>query len=207
MRPRWLLAFVPTFTLLAAFAAEGEAAEPLTSGIDRANFDPSVRFQDDLFHAVNGGWLAKTEIPATAPITARSRSSPNRPKRTSAPSSRAAPVPARTQRTLKRRSGTCTPRIWTRRGPSGLASNPSPTHSRRLTGLRPRPASCGCLPSWRGSGSAAWCTARSLPMPSDPIGTSSISPRGASASRTATTTGTPSTRRSWRATGCTLRGA
>ena len=64
MRPRWLLAFVPTFTLLAACAAEGEAAEPLTSGIERANFDPSVRFQDDLFHAVNGAWLAKTEIPA-----------------------------------------------------------------------------------------------------------------------------------------------
>ena len=50
--------------LLAACAAEGEAAEPLTSGIERANFDPSVRFQDDLFHAVNGTWLAKTEIPA-----------------------------------------------------------------------------------------------------------------------------------------------
>lgn len=64
MRPRWLLAFVPTFTLLAACAAESEAAEPLTSGIERANFDPSVRFQDDLFHAVNGAWLAKTEIPA-----------------------------------------------------------------------------------------------------------------------------------------------
>jgi predicted metalloendopeptidase len=64
MRPNWLLAFVPTFALLAACAAEGEAVEPLTSGIERANFDPSVRFQDDLFHAVNGAWLAKTEIPA-----------------------------------------------------------------------------------------------------------------------------------------------
>jgi len=50
--------------LLAACAAEGAAAEPLTSGIDRANFDPSVRFQDDLFRAVNGAWLAKAEIPA-----------------------------------------------------------------------------------------------------------------------------------------------
>jgi predicted metalloendopeptidase len=58
-----LLVFVPAFTLLAALAAEGQSTEPLTSGIDRANFDPSVRFQDDLFHAVNGAWLAKTEIP------------------------------------------------------------------------------------------------------------------------------------------------
>jgi predicted metalloendopeptidase len=64
MRSRWLLAFVLILTPRAAWAAEGEAAEPLTSGIDRANFDPSVRFQDDLFHAVNGAWLAKTEIPA-----------------------------------------------------------------------------------------------------------------------------------------------
>lgn len=64
MRPRWLFAFVPTFLLLAAYAAEGQTTEPLASGIDRTNFDPSVRFQDDLFRAVNGTWLAKTEIPA-----------------------------------------------------------------------------------------------------------------------------------------------
>jgi len=55
---------VSIFMLLAACAAGGAAVEPLASGIDRANFDPSVRFQDDLFHAVNGTWLAKTEIPA-----------------------------------------------------------------------------------------------------------------------------------------------
>jgi predicted metalloendopeptidase len=64
MKTRWLLAFLPTFTLLAAYTVAGEAAEPLGSGIDRANFDPSVRFQDDLFRAVNGTWLAKAEIPA-----------------------------------------------------------------------------------------------------------------------------------------------
>ncbi|MGO8752826.1 MAG: M13 family metallopeptidase [Thermoguttaceae bacterium] len=40
------------------------AAQPLTSGIDQANFDKTVRPQDDLFRAVNGAWLAKTEIPA-----------------------------------------------------------------------------------------------------------------------------------------------
>ena len=34
------------------------------SGIDPESFDRAVRPQDDLFHHVNGGWLAKTEIPA-----------------------------------------------------------------------------------------------------------------------------------------------
>ncbi len=37
---------------------------PPISGIERENFDKSVRFQDDLYRAVNGAWLAKTEIPA-----------------------------------------------------------------------------------------------------------------------------------------------
>src|SRR5688572_14646059 len=34
------------------------------SGLDPAAFDKNVRPQDDLFHHVNGAWLAKTEIPA-----------------------------------------------------------------------------------------------------------------------------------------------
>lgn len=36
---------------------------PLKSGLDPAGFDKTVRPQDDLFRYVNGGWLAKTEIP------------------------------------------------------------------------------------------------------------------------------------------------
>jgi putative endopeptidase len=40
------------------------APKPLTSGIDRAAFEAAVRPQDDLFKHVNGGWLAKTEIPS-----------------------------------------------------------------------------------------------------------------------------------------------
>jgi putative endopeptidase len=59
-----LLVFLSNVVMLAACAAQVAAAEPLASGIDRANFDPSVRFQDDLFRAVNGAWLARTEIPA-----------------------------------------------------------------------------------------------------------------------------------------------
>jgi putative endopeptidase len=43
--------------------AASAAPAPLASGIERANFDKAVRFQDDLFRAVNGAWLAKTEIP------------------------------------------------------------------------------------------------------------------------------------------------
>ena len=40
------------------------AANALESGINQADFDKSVRFQDDLFLAVNGTWLKNTEIPA-----------------------------------------------------------------------------------------------------------------------------------------------
>ena len=34
------------------------------SGINTANFDSSIRIQDDVYTAVNGGWEKKTEIPA-----------------------------------------------------------------------------------------------------------------------------------------------
>ena len=34
------------------------------SGIDKSNFDTSVRPQDDFFQYVNGAWMEKTEIPA-----------------------------------------------------------------------------------------------------------------------------------------------
>jgi hypothetical protein len=44
----------------------GPAAAPATlvSGIDLTASDKNVRAQDDLFQHVNGGWLARTEIPA-----------------------------------------------------------------------------------------------------------------------------------------------
>ena len=45
-------------------AATSPVPAPLASGLDQANFDKAVRPQDDLFRAVNGAWLAKTEIPA-----------------------------------------------------------------------------------------------------------------------------------------------
>ena len=48
----------------AATAAETPAAPALSSGVDKANFDPVVRPQDDLYRAVNGAWLTRTRIPA-----------------------------------------------------------------------------------------------------------------------------------------------
>ncbi|WP_251357977.1 M13 family metallopeptidase [Kangiella sp. TOML190] len=41
-----------------------EAPKALVSGIDKSNFDMSVRPQDDLFRHVNGTWLKEFEIPA-----------------------------------------------------------------------------------------------------------------------------------------------
>ena len=49
---------------LAPAAAAQTTARAL--GIDTTNFDRSVRPQDDFFRFVNGGWLARTEIPADA---------------------------------------------------------------------------------------------------------------------------------------------
>jgi len=50
--------------LLGLMSPAAEAADPLTSGIDKAGFDTAVRPQDNFFLYVNGGWIAKTEIPA-----------------------------------------------------------------------------------------------------------------------------------------------
>ena len=62
------------FTLSAAAVALAVGVAPvaraqsstLALGIDTTNFDRSVRPQDDFFRFVNGGWLARTEIPADA---------------------------------------------------------------------------------------------------------------------------------------------
>ena len=60
-------AFIALALAVALAAAGGRViAEQgaLKSGLDPAQFDKTVRPQDDLFRYVNGGWLAKTEIPA-----------------------------------------------------------------------------------------------------------------------------------------------
>ncbi len=48
-------------------ATPAPAPPPLVSGLEAASFDRTVRPQDDLFRFVNGGWLARTEIPADKP--------------------------------------------------------------------------------------------------------------------------------------------
>lgn len=50
-------------TLLLPCALAGASS----AGLDSAGFDPSVRVQDDLFRAINGGWLKATPIPAEKP--------------------------------------------------------------------------------------------------------------------------------------------
>lgn len=40
-----------------------EPASTPRSGVERANFDSTVRAQDDLYRAVNGTWLKQTQIP------------------------------------------------------------------------------------------------------------------------------------------------
>ena len=45
-------------------AAAVEAKAPMVSGIDQQYFDPAVKFSEDFFLAINGKWLAETEIPA-----------------------------------------------------------------------------------------------------------------------------------------------
>lgn len=45
-------------------ASAGVAA---TGGINKANFDPTCKACDDIYQFANGGWIAKTEIPAKYP--------------------------------------------------------------------------------------------------------------------------------------------
>src|SRR5215510_10565312 len=60
MRSRFTV--VAVLIAIAIATVPGVAQAP-TSGIDLSALDKSVRPQDDLFRYVNGGWLAKTEIP------------------------------------------------------------------------------------------------------------------------------------------------
>jgi endothelin-converting enzyme/putative endopeptidase len=50
--------------LMMAGCAQQEEVVPLTSGIEQANMDLSVRPQDDFFSYVNGTWMANTEVPS-----------------------------------------------------------------------------------------------------------------------------------------------
>lgn len=51
-------------TSAAKQSVAAEVKAPLVSGVDKQYFDPAVKFSEDFFLAVNGKWLAETEIPA-----------------------------------------------------------------------------------------------------------------------------------------------
>ena len=53
-----------SFAFCAIIMMAAPAVHALISGIDKADMDKSVRFQDDLYLAVNGTWLKNTKIPA-----------------------------------------------------------------------------------------------------------------------------------------------
>ncbi|MEJ6007129.1 M13 family metallopeptidase [Paucibacter sp. AS339] len=56
---------ISTLALLTQLACASMASTPMPqAGLDLPGFDKSVRVQDDLFKAVNGGWIKQTEIPA-----------------------------------------------------------------------------------------------------------------------------------------------
>src|SRR5690348_14214791 len=66
-RNHWLLGVGGILALIGAgllSAAEKSTHSKLKSGIDRANFDESVKPGDDFFHYVNGNWIRHNPIPA-----------------------------------------------------------------------------------------------------------------------------------------------
>src|SRR5262245_59559106 len=105
--------------LLNAVAGEG----PMNSGIIRANLDPTVRAQDDLFRHVNGKWLDSALIPSDRPATgaffelrdlseARVRAIIEEVSKAKGNEEQAKTKGT----TTRRRSPTCLRRSWMRRG-------------------------------------------------------------------------------------------
>ncbi len=50
--------------IIAGYATLSRCSKPLSSGIELANFDSSIRPQDDFYVYINGSWLENTQIPA-----------------------------------------------------------------------------------------------------------------------------------------------
>ena len=60
---RSLVIGIVALVQFAAFEARTASAEPLKSGIDRANFDTSVKPGDNFYEYVNGEWIKQNPIP------------------------------------------------------------------------------------------------------------------------------------------------
>ncbi len=56
----WIICFV-----VFLFACNQKASVSEAKSLDQSGMDSTVRPQDDFFHYVNGGWIKKTEIPAS----------------------------------------------------------------------------------------------------------------------------------------------
>ncbi len=63
LHSKWWTTFALAGGIVLFVVQIGNAAEP-RSGLDFSGIDRSVRPQDDFFRHVNGGWIAKTPIPA-----------------------------------------------------------------------------------------------------------------------------------------------
>ena len=64
-RPATLVAALSlAFAAQVSVGANGAPSPAPVPGLDKRGMDPAVRPQDDLFLAMNGGWAARTEIPA-----------------------------------------------------------------------------------------------------------------------------------------------
>jgi putative endopeptidase len=59
---------IATAAQRAMLAADLPDAEPARSGMSVDGYDKGIRPQDDFFRHVNGGWIARTQIPADRPL-------------------------------------------------------------------------------------------------------------------------------------------
>jgi len=63
---RLCLLFLVICLIASSFSCnQTNSASPGENLLDQTGIDSTVRPQDDFFHYVNGGWIKKTEIPAS----------------------------------------------------------------------------------------------------------------------------------------------
>ena len=167
-----------TFTLLAVFPAQSAAAQPLSSGIDPANFDTSVRPQDDLFRAVNGTWLAKTEIPADrADYGAFAVLAEQAEKDMLAIIEELRQCQGRGRRLREEEDRRPVRRVHGRTAGRAAWHRAHRRHARLDRPDRDQGRPRAVLAELGAPGCPACSTSTSVPMPNSPIGTSSICPR------------------------------
>ena len=203
MKPSLALALIFTLSLL---PAQSQAAPPLASGLDPANFDASVRPQDDLFRAVNGTWLAKTEIPADrADYGAFTALAEQAEKDVSAILEECAKDKDAAAGSERQKVGNLYAAFMDADRAEQLGIEPIAGTLASIDQIATKAdlvRRVGRVVARRAPASSANMSA---PMPSIPIATSSTCPRRAWGFPTAITTWMPSTKTSWRPTAPTSR--